>query len=238
MGMATWLEALATDPSATPQLHVVSRADGSVRSVRMPDPGWIVHFGCAFEEADGTLVVDACVLSAFPFGEEFGYRGPHLPLDPTLPEIRGPQRLLRYRIAPGAEEATLEVLCDYGVDFPRFHPDHEGLPTPALYGATQADTRYSDPFDSIIRVDLEDRTRPPSVWTTQTNTFVGEPVMVPDPSGASEGWLLALVSDGLNARTTLVILPASDPAAGPIAQVPMPLLPMAFHGDWDIQAPA
>ena len=44
---------------------------------------------------------------------------------------------------------------------------------------------------------------------------------------------MALLSDGLREQTTLAIFAADDLAAGPVAAVPMPLLPIAFHGDWD-----
>lgn len=233
LGRSTLLRSIETDREAPPALLLVPRGGGAPRTVRLPGPGWVVHFGNAFERADGALVIDASVFHRFEFGEEFGYQGPHAPFDPTRPEARGPQTLYRITVAAGASEATWAPLCPHGVDFPRVHPEHEGVETPALFGATRADTRYSDPFDSVIRVDLRDPQRPPALWTTRESTFVGEPIFAPDPARPDAGHVLVLVSDGVGARTSLVVLDASALERGPVAVVPLPLLPVAFHGDWD-----
>lgn len=232
LGASTLLDSIATDPEAQPALLLVPRNGGTPREVRLPQPSWVVHFGNAFER-DGALIVDACVFHRFEFGEEFGYAGPRAPFDPTRPDARGPQRLYRITVPAGLSEATWEPLCGYGVDFPRFHPEHEGVETPALFGATRADTRFSDPFDSVVRVDLLDRARPPSLFTVQgEESFVGEPVFVPDPQRPEAGHVLALISHGTAARTSLVVLDALALEKGPVAVVPLPLLPVAFHGDW------
>ncbi|MBL8911151.1 MAG: carotenoid oxygenase family protein [Archangium sp.] len=233
VGRSTLLRSIATDHDAPPGLLLVSRTGGAPRVVRLPKPSWMVHFGNAFER-DGALIVDACVFHRFEFGEEFGYVGPDTPYDPTRPDARGPQSLYRIIVPAGATEATWEKLCEHGVDFPRFHPDHEGRQTPALFGATRVDTRFSDPFDSIIRVDLLDRARPPSLWSVGSDTsFVGEPIFVPDPARPEAGHVLALVSHGAEERSSLVVLDALALEKGPLAVVPLPLLPIAFHGDWD-----
>lgn len=233
LGASTLLKSIATDHAATPALLLIPRGGGAAREVRLPQPGWVVHFGNAFER-NGALIVDACVFHRFEFGEEFGYAGPHAPFDPTKPEQRGPQRLYRITVPAGSTEATWEPLCAYGVDFPRFHPRHEGVETPALFGATRADTRFSDPFDSVLRVDLLDRARPPSLFTVKGNeSFLGEPVFAPDPQRPEAGHVLALISHGTEARTSLVVLDALALEKGPLAIVPLPLLPVAFHGDWD-----
>ena len=59
-----------------------------------------------------------------------------------------------------------------------------------------------------------------------------------DGDAPGAGHLLAICSDGLNDQSTLVILDALALAQGPIVRVPMPLLPVAFHGDWDPSAVA
>ena len=170
------LRAVATNHSAAPSLLLVPRGGGTMRAVRLPDPAWVVHFGGAFER-DGDVVVDACVFDHLEFGEEFGYAGPRLPFDPARPEARGPQRLYRITVPAHAREARWERLSPHGVDFPRIHPAHEGRETPALFGATRRDTRFSDPFDTILRVDLRDPARPAALWSVPDNTFVGEPVL-------------------------------------------------------------
>ena len=234
MGMGTLLGSIATDQRKPGQLCLVPRGDGELRRVQLPGPLFVVHFGNAFER-DGDLIVDVCAFSDFPFGEEFGFTGPHSEFDPSLPEIRGPQRLLRITVPAGSDVATWEPLTRYGVDFPCFHPHHEGRETPMLFGATRRDIRYSDPFDSVIGVDLVDRERPDDLWTAPDNVFVGEPLYAPDlhRDGGGQGHILAILSDGLAERTHLAIFDALDLATAPVASVPLPLLPIAFHGDWE-----
>ncbi|MCO4770804.1 MAG: carotenoid oxygenase family protein [Deltaproteobacteria bacterium] len=232
MGAGTLLTAVSPDKRRPGRLHLIPRGgDGPVRTVTLPGPAFVVHFGNAFER-DGDLIVDACAFEDFTFGEEFGYGGTDAPFDPARPEARGPQKLYRITVPGDSDVATWELLTPHGVDFPRFHPEHEGVPTPWLFGATRKDTRYSDPFDSIIGVDLRDTSAPNQLWTAPDTVFVGEPLFAPDPEDPAEGHILALLSDGLGDRTTLAIFDAANLAAGPLTRIPFPLLPIAFHGDW------
>jgi carotenoid cleavage dioxygenase-like enzyme len=233
LGGATLMDAIASDGRASGALYVIPRdGDGPCRTVALPDRAFVVHYGHAFER-DGAVLLEACLFHAFTFGAEFGFQGPRAPLDPHLPDARTPQKLFRIEVPAGATRATWQPLAPHGVDFPRVHPEHEGRETPVLFGATRADVRHSDPFDSVLRVDLQDPSRPPQVWSPGGGAFVGEPVFVPSAERADEGHVLVLVSDGLEGRTTLAVLDASKLDAGPVATVPMPLLPYAFHGTWD-----
>lgn len=233
LGGATLMDAIASDASAPGAVYLVPRrSDAPVRTVALPDRAFVVHYGNAFEQ-EGAVTLDACLFHAFTFGAEFGFQGPHAPLDPGLPDQRAPQRLFRIEVPRDATSATWRQLAPHGVDFPRVHPAHEGRRTPLLFGAARADVRFSDPFDSVLRVDLEDPARPPQVWTPGNGAFVGEPVFVPSPEREDEGHVLVVVSDGAAGRSSLVVLDAAKVDEGPLAQVPLPLLPYAFHGSWD-----
>lgn len=228
LGAGTMLTAVSTNLGKPGELVLVPRdADGPTRHVTLPAPSFVVHFVNAHERGDD-VIVDVCVFHDFTFGEEFGYAGPKAPFDPSLPESRGTQSLYRVTIPAGSDEATWEQLVPHGVDFPRIRPGRDGQEITMMVGATRADTRYSDPFDSVIRVDLANRAEP-SIWTAGQDVFVGEPLIAPSDDGEH---VLALLSDGTADETTLVILDAEDLASGPVAEVPLPLLPVAFHGDW------
>jgi carotenoid cleavage dioxygenase-like enzyme len=233
LGTSTLLRAVTPDANKSGCLYLVSRKENqNVRKIALPQAAFVIHFGNAFEEEDGTVIVDACVFSSFDLGNEFGYTGPSSPFDPSLPDARNPQRLVRIKIPAGATEASCEPLAPYGIDFPRFHPDHEGIQTSLLFGATRKDTRYSDPFDSIVGIDLHDPQRPHQLWTAPDQVFVGEPLFAPDPTDPTKGHILTILSDGLKQQTTLAIFDAHRLSNGPVASIPMPLLPIAFHGDW------
>jgi all-trans-8'-apo-beta-carotenal 15,15'-oxygenase len=106
---------------------------------------------------------------------------------------------------------------------------------PAIYASTRSDRAKSDPFDAIARVDARDVERPTEIWAATEHQFVGEPVFAPRPgaSDPDDGWVIALVYDGLAARTDVCIFEAGRLAAGPVATVALPLQPYGFHGAWD-----
>jgi carotenoid cleavage dioxygenase-like enzyme len=121
------------------------------------------------------------------------------------------------------------------MDFPHVHPQRDGLEVPAVYAATRTDRTKSDPFDAVARVDLADPDRPTEIWSAAEHQFVGEPVFAPRPGGAGpdDGWVIALVYDGLAERTHVCVLDAACVSAGPVAAVPLPLQPYGFYGTWD-----
>lgn len=233
LGSSTLLRSIAVDGAKPGRFYLIPRKEqGPMRVVEAPDRVFVVHFANAFQAGD-EVVIDACVFHHFAFGEEFGYTGPHTPFDPALPDRRAPQRLYRTRIQAGASRAQWEPLCEHGVDFPRVHPLRDGRESALIFGATRADTRHSDPFDSILRVDTRAKGARPQVWTAPQDVFVGEPLFAPSDANESEGHVMVLTSDGLREKSALLVFDASEIARGPIATVPLPLLPIAFHGEWD-----
>jgi len=195
-----------------------------------------VHFANAFDVDGATCAVDLCAFESFAFGNEFGFQGATRPLDPELPDTRAPQRLFRATIQDHSDVAAWQRMSDYGLDFPRVHPQREGLEVPAIYASTRSDRTKSDPFDAIARVDTRDAERPTEIWAAAEHQFVGEPVFAPRPDATDvdDGWVIALVYDGLAARTDVCIFDAARLTAGPVATVELPLQPYGFHGAWDV----
>ena len=63
----------------------------------------------------------------------------------------------------------------------------------------------------------------------------GEPIFVPRSADAAEGdgFLLAVVYRGAEARSDLLILDAQNVEAKPLATVQLPhRIPFGFHGNW------
>jgi carotenoid cleavage dioxygenase-like enzyme len=237
-GTATMMDMLATAPEKARTVLLVPRPGPEVRGaataaalvVATPAPVFAVHYAQAFDDGAG-VVLDVCAFEDFSFGQEFGFTGQTTPLDPTLPDERKPQRLVRLRLDPKSLTSTAQVLSKQGVDFPRVHPDRDGLEAPLMVAATRADLAHSDPFDSVMSLDLEDLERPEQLWTAPPDTFVGEPLFVPTPGGGlRDGHLLACVSDPGRGKTHLMVFDPAALAKGPIARVEVPLQPYAFHG--------
>jgi all-trans-8'-apo-beta-carotenal 15,15'-oxygenase len=239
LGLGTLIEALRTDDARPGELYLVPRGrPGPVRTIRLPQRAFVIHFANAHDVDERTSVVELCAFESFQFGGEFGFRGPHAPLDPELPDARASiQRLYRATVRDDADTAAWEQLSAYGMDFPRVHPAREGYATPAIYAATRADVAKSDPFDSIARVDA-DPARGTDVWSAREGQFVGEPLFAPRPgaSDLDDGWVIAVVYDGVAMASKLCVFESQSLARGPIAVVPLPLQPYGFHGYWESAA--
>lgn len=235
MGSGTILNAIKTNPNAPGELILVPRRSSDpIRRIKLPKASYVVHFVNAFEQSDGTLIVDVCVFHDFPFGEEFGYSGRNAPFDPYLPEKRETQQLYRITVPPDTDVGTWVPLSQYGIDFPRVPQKEYGQNARYMVGATRADELHSDPFDSIIVIDLHNPEHPSKLWTAPNpdTTFVGEPIIASDSEMGTEH-ILVLLSNGVEQQTTLNIFDANNIDEGPVCSIPMPLLPVAFHGEWD-----
>ncbi len=241
LGFGSLIEALRTDDARGGELYLIPRGrPGPVRTIRLPQRAFVIHFANAHDADDHTCEVDMCAFESFEFGGEFGFRGPHEALDPDLPDRRPSfQRLYRATVRDDSDEAAWTQLSDYGMDFPRVHPAREGQETPAIYAATRSNHVNSDPFDAVARVDAVDRDRPAEVWSAEQGQFVGEPAFAPRPGARvlDDGWVIAAVYDGRAGTTRLCVFAPDSLAAGPVAAVPLPLQPYGFHGFWE-SAPA
>ncbi|MBL8918230.1 MAG: carotenoid oxygenase family protein [Myxococcaceae bacterium] len=237
-GNATLMDMLSTAPEKARAVVLVPRPPASARgaqkaepiAVATPAPVFAVHYGQAFDDGD-SVVLDVCAFEDFTFGNEFGFTGQTSPLDPSLPDERKPQRLVRLTLSPQQRTSSVKVLSRYGIDFPRVHPDLDGVKAPFLVAATRADVTHSDPFDSVLTLDLDDLERPEAVWTTPGDTFMGEPLLVPTPGGGpTDAHVVCCVSDPSRDRTDLLVFDAKALTKGPVARASVPLQPYAFHG--------
>ncbi|MEQ8859091.1 MAG: carotenoid oxygenase family protein [Pseudomonadales bacterium] len=237
LGFGSLIDALRTDDSKGGELYLIPRGrPGPVRTIRLPQRAFVIHFANACDIDDDTCAVEMCAFESFAFGGEFGFQGPHKPLDPGLPDRRPSfQRLYRATVRSGSDEAHWEQLSDYGMDFPRVHPAREGRAAPAIYASTRGNRTNSDPFDAIARIDTVDRDRPTEVWCAGEGQFVGEPLFAPRPGAGDldDGWVIAAVYDGIAGNTKLCVFESRALANGPIAVVPLPLQPYGFHGFWE-----
>ena len=236
-GVGSVIGALRADDSKDGELFLIPRGrPGPVRTVRLPQSAFVIHFANAHDLGDDACVVDLCAFESYEFGGEFGFQGPRQPLDPEVPDRRPSfQKLYRATVREGSDTAEWQQLSDYGMDFPRVHPGREGREAPAIYAATRANTSFSDPFDTIARVDAVDLDRPTDVWSASEGQFVGEPVFAPRPGAGhpDDGWVVAVVYDGAAERSQLCVFEPQALSKGPIASVPLPLQPYGFHGFWE-----
>ena len=87
-------------------------------------------------------------------------------------------------------------------------------------------------FNRLVHHDLETGSR--KVWG-EDRYLLGEPILAHRSEDAAEGdgYILVLAHDIENSLTELLVLPAEDIEAGPLATVKLPVrIPMGFHGTW------
>lgn len=131
-----------------------------------------------------------------------------------------------------------EYLDDLVAEFPRIDERYAGRRNRYGFYTCHATSRVRDDsesvlYDSVARFDFNTGER--RMYTVPNGDVVSEPVFVPRVSEAEEGdgWLLTVAWRGQEKRSDLLVLDATDLAAGPIAIARLPhRVPFGFHGNW------
>lgn len=185
------------------------------------DPCYVFHTFNAFEEQDGTVVIDAPVHNRMFAGKHDGPDGSKITVQ-------------RWRLAPGATSIAIETIDDTAQEFPRFDERRAGKPyrfayTMALENPAGTDGLISD--TRLFRHDLEKGMR--EIHDFGPGRHPGEFVFEAYGEGEEEGWLIGLVVNMNNETTDLVILDAASFESDPVAQIRLPhRVPPGFHGNW------
>lgn len=128
------------------------------------------------------------------------------------------------------ESYETKRLMNAPCEMPKTDDRYQGRPY--RYGF-QIVYRSNDGSSSIGRIDHE--TGRLDIWSPGPGDSVQEPQFVPRTPDAAEGdgWLLVPVSRVSKMRSDLVVLDATDIAAGPVATLKLPIrVRSTFHGTW------
>ncbi len=234
-GKATMMEAIASDSSKDGAWWLIPRDDPEAPAVRIPvdHPMLALHYANAYDQPDGTVVLDSCTFEKMVFGREFGYAGVHADLNPFTdanPPCQSLQRTLLDPVTGGLE--TLPPSA-HAVDFPRIHPDLDGQAASLVATAGCSVKGQTFPFDMIAVYNQSDPGRPPNSWKAPPGTFVGEPVLASSPGSLDERetWIVVALTDGVRGATHVCVFDPNQVSAGPVANIQLPkMLPYGFHG--------
>jgi len=184
------------------------------------DPCYVFHVSNSFEEADGTMVIDACVYETMFDGDMAGPYGKSLGLE-------------RWTIAPGAANVQRRTLDVTGQEFPR--PDERYFTKPYRYAWSMGLPADGDlefvAAQPLYRHDLATGER--TARDFGEGRIPGEFVFVSrsDDAPEGDGWVIGYVIDRVARTTALEILDATTLASVATVQVPH-LIPPGFHGNW------
>jgi carotenoid cleavage dioxygenase-like enzyme len=182
------------------------------------EPCYVYHTANAFEEADGSIIVDAARY------RELWRNGPS---SSTFERAK----LHRWHIAPRASKATEEPVDGRPVEFPRINDGHAGLPHDIVYAlGTGGDIAGGG--GELIKFDMRNGKGEVKVFEAG---LPSEFAFVPAGSGdgEDEGWLLGFVYDRRRNSSDLFILDAQNIEGEAVARVVLPRrVPQGFHGNW------
>ncbi|MEV7075091.1 carotenoid oxygenase family protein [Streptomyces sp. NPDC093990] len=219
---------VAWRPERGTRIALIPRDCGPVRWAD-DEAFWLWHTVNAYDDPDdGRVVLDYV-------------QWPALSLGPGSPE--GPSRqsghhgLTRAVVDPAAGTVQRTRLDDARVELPRI--DDRALTTPHQRLAVAADSGRVDgllpgEYDALRWYDVRAHGSAAQVWNAG-DLSVGEPVFAPVPGtrGSECGYWLTFATDRTDNTSWLLVLPAGDPAQGPVARVRIPVrVPLGLHGTW------
>jgi len=174
----------------------------------------------AYDDADGSVVIDLCVYDSM-FDREL--RGP---FETAM------ARLERWVLNPVAKTSSVTVIDASSNEFPRLP---NALNTKAhRYGYTVAPAIDEQAGWATLKHDLVTGDR--HAFDHGAGRCAGEAVFVPRAAhgdAEDDGWLLTLVHDLGAASTDFVVIDAADFDRGYVARIALPQrVPFGFHGNW------
>ena len=190
------------------------------------DPCYVFHTANAYEEVNGSVVVDVVAHETMFANSAIG------------PDSKR-SRLERWTIDAKTQSVERKVLHDHNQEFPRVNEKYSCKLTRYIYSVALAmdadDEILSRPGTELFKHDVQ--CGEVQVRDFGANRHPGEFVFVADESaeeqGEDVGWLMGFVVDLENQSTELVILNAKDFCGEPQAQIHIPhCIPGGFHGNW------
>ncbi|MFF9854254.1 carotenoid oxygenase family protein [Streptomyces litmocidini] len=219
---------VAWRPERGTRIALIPRDGGPVRWAD-DEAFWLWHTVNAYDDPDdGRVVLDYV-------------QWPALSLGPGSPEGRSRQSghhgLTRAVVDLAAGTVQRTRLDDARVELPRI--DDRALTTPHQRLAVAADSGRIDgllpgEYDALRWYDVRANGSAARVWNAG-DLSVGEPVFAPVPGtrGSERGYWLTFATDRTDNTSWLLLLPAEDPAQGPVARVRIPVrVPLGLHGTW------
>lgn len=180
--------------------------------------GYVFHPMNAFDQPDGTVVLDLCFYDVMMRNDLLGPFG-----DSSA-------RLVRWVIDPARRTVSETVIDERVNEFPRHRGSLTGKPYRFGYCAEVDPLSMTWP---TVKHDLVTGSR--TVFDHGPGRAAGEPVFVARPGSTDEddGWIVTFVHDGNDDSAEFVVLDAQDFDRGYVAQVRLPQrVPFGFHGNW------
>ena len=223
-----YLDGFRWDDSRSMRVIAIDKADWSRRRVWDLPPGFLFHIGGAWEDADGTVHVDA----ALSEDARMATRGARdVMRGAPTPDSEGVSRMRRIALYPGGRFEQAEFADGYA-EFPQIDPRYTGLARRYTWhvGWQAGQNRGAS---QIVQRDLvSGATRR---FDFGTDIAVEEPLFVPARAEATEGegWLVHTALNKRERASELHVFNARHLEDGPVVSWRLPYAcPFGFHGCW------
>ena len=221
-------ECVDFQPNKPTRVILIPR-DQNNRQVKtfMVDSGFVFHHANAFEKGD-QVCIDSIAYASLPQVE------PNSNYKEVNFDNLDPGRLWRFTL--NLEDGTVErkLLENTCCEFPTVNPKKVGRDYRYLFiGAAHQDTGRNAPLQAIMKLDLKTGQR--QLHSFASHGYVSEPIFVPKPNAKDEddSWILTLVYNGKNHRSSLAILEGQNIKSNPIAMLHLKHhIPYGLHGSW------
>jgi beta,beta-carotene 9',10'-dioxygenase len=217
-----YIENFRWKPELGTRFTLVDRGTGEIKGPFEADACFGFHHVNAYDDADGSVVVDICTFPDAGIVEDLYLDRLRAGKPIARPELR------RFMIDPSSGSVAGELLVEQGLDLPRINYGRcNERPYRYVWGAGVAGDGY---FDRIVAADLEARTT--QTWE-EDGCYPGEPVFVAEPGAEAEnaGALLSVVLDAAAGTSFLLVLDAATLEERARASVPHHI-PFSFHGQF------
>jgi carotenoid cleavage dioxygenase-like enzyme len=222
VGGRPYIENYRWKPELGTRFHLFDRATGESAGPFVAEPRFGFHHVNSYDD-DGQVVVDVATFADSQIVEDLYLERLRAGKRPS------PNRLERFRIAPGFGSVTTERLTDESMELPRINYGRCNE-RPYRYAWGVGLSPEGAWLDRLVKADVVERgTR---IWE-ERGSFPGEPVFVaaPDAEAEDEGVLLSVVLDGDRGSSCLLVLDARDLSELARAEVPHHI-PFGFHGQF------
>ncbi len=217
-----FIENFRWEPERGTTFTAIDRKTGAIAGVWKAPASFCFHHVNAFDDADGSTVIDLCTFSDASIVEALSLE--HRRAGDPAPDAT----LRRYRLREGATDAIDEPMVHAAMELPRTDDRWNRRSHRHVWGVGVGDGDGAEFLDRLIRVDVS---AGEVVEWHEPGSFPGEPVFVPRPGGSEEGdgVVLSVVLEPARGVSSVLVLDAVSMTELGRAEVPQHI-PFGFHG--------
>jgi all-trans-8'-apo-beta-carotenal 15,15'-oxygenase len=142
--------------------------------------------------------------------------------------------LWRYKVNVTAGSISKECITNIPTYFGTINPAVSGQKHQYVYAATGATGNINAPPQGIGKFDIDGNAK--DLWYPHEYEFCGEPMFAPKKSEKpsdkeDDGYIISVLFNGKEKKSEILVLDATDIAAGPIARIPLGIaIPHGLYG--------